>query len=212
MVLEISLTKQQYSELDLKDLILRCQNSDMMALEELVKRNQKIVFSTIYHLLSDKSEVSDLAQEVLFRMCRSIKSLRNPSTFKWWLNQIVTNLVYDQLRRKKRKLNTISMDTPVTQEVEQISATRDISDSSQQPDENILNTELDVKIRQAINNLPEQFRTVIVFRELQGLSYDEIAKLTGTSLGTVKSRIARARSRLQEELKPYINVGSNNER
>ena len=205
--MQTSLSKQQYAELELTELINKCQSGDMNALEELVKRNQKIVFSTLYHLLSNKSEISDLAQEVLFRMCRSIKNLRNPVTFKWWLNQIITNLVYDELRRKKRKLNTISMDTPLAQETEQISATRDITDTTQQPAEDLLNTELDKKIRLAIDNLPEQFKTVIVFRELQGLSYEEIAKITDTSLGTVKSRIARARNRLQEELKPYLEAG-----
>lgn len=137
-------------------------------------------------------------------MCRSIKKLRKPSTFKWWLNQIVTNLVYDELRKKKRRLNTISIDTPIEYESESTKISRDITDTDNQPDKNALHSELDEKIRQAINNLPEQFRTVIVFRELQGLSYEEIANITGTNLGTVKSRIARARNRLQDELKPYL--------
>lgn len=205
MNLDLSLDKQKYAELDITSLVVKCQTGDMVAMEILVKRQQKIVYSTLYHLLSDKNNVSDLAQEVLYRMCKSIKNLRNPSTFKWWLNQIINNLVYDELRRKKRKLHTVSIDAPLNDE-EEISSSRDISDVTQQPHEKTLNVELDEKIRQAIQNLPEQFRVVIVYRELQGLSYDEIAKLTGTNLGTVKSRIARARSRLQEELKPYLDV------
>jgi RNA polymerase sigma-70 factor (ECF subfamily) len=200
-------TKHKYSELDQIELINKCQDNDIYAMEELVKRNQKIIYSVLYHLVSDKSIIADLAQEALFRMTKSIKSLRNPATFKWWLNQIITNLVYDEMRRRKRKLNTISMDTPIANDSESDTSTRDIVDSSRLPDENLLNTELDEKIRNAINNLPEQFRTVIVYRELQGLSYEEIAKITSTSLGTVKSRIARARSRLQEELKPYLKSG-----
>jgi RNA polymerase sigma-70 factor (ECF subfamily) len=202
-----SSTKQQYSELDLIELILKCQSNDMLAMEELVKRNQKVVYSVLYHLVSDKTIIADLAQEVLFRMTKSIKNLRNPVTFKWWLNQIITNLVYDEMRRKKRRLNTISMDTPISSESDNDSPTRDIVDTTSQPDETVLNTELDAKIRKAIQNLPEQFRAVIVYRELQGLSYEEIAQITSTSLGTVKSRIARARSRLQEELKPYLISG-----
>lgn len=207
MTIDTSIKKSHYSQLELIDLIVKCQSGDMSAMEELVKRHQKIIYSTLYHLLSDKTEVADLAQEVLFRMCKSIKNLRNPSTFKWWVNQIITNLVYDQLRRKKRRLNTISMDSPIIQESEEIQNTRDISDTTRQPDESALNSELDEKIRHSIDNLPEQFRAVIVFRELQGLSYEEIANITGTSLGTVKSRIARARNRLQEDLKPYLDHG-----
>lgn len=204
MVSDTSLSKQEYSKLELTELIEKCQTDDMRAMEELVKRYQKIVYSSVYHLLSDKSSIADLAQEALFRMCRSIKKLRKPSTFKWWLNQIITNLVYDELRKKKRRLNTISMDTPIEYDSETRQQTRDITDTDNQPDKTILHTELDEKIRLAIDNLPEQFRTVIVFRELQGLSYEEIASITGTNLGTVKSRIARARSRLQEELQPYL--------
>lgn len=204
MTIEVPTTNTPYAQLELTELILKCQLNDMLAMEELVKRNQKVVYSVLYYLMANKAEVSDLAQEVLFRMCKSIKNLRNPSTFKWWLNQITTNLVYDDLRRKKRRLSTVSMDTPISSDNDQDTPTRDITDLSQQPDENILGMELNEKIRQAIYNLPEQFRTVIVLRELQGLSYEEIAKITGSSLGTVKSRIARARSRLQEEIKPYL--------
>lgn len=208
MIIDNSLSKQQYIELEQVDLIVKCQSDDMCAIEELVKRNQKIVYSTLYHLLSNKSEVADLAQEALFRMCKSIKKLRNPVTFKWWLNQIITNLVYDELRKKKRKLNTISMDAPISQDPDLAKINRDITDLSQQPDESMMSSELDERIRKSIENLPEQFRTVIVFRELQGLSYEEIAKITDTNLGTVKSRIARARNRLQEELKPYLESGN----
>lgn len=207
MNINSSATKSSYSKLEQLEIIAKCQANDIYAMEELVRRNQKIVYSVLYHLLSDKSEVSDLAQEVLFRMCKSIKNLRNPMTFKWWLNQIITNLVYDDLRRKKRKVSTISIDNPVNPDNETDNTTRDITDSSSRPDENILNVELDEKIKFAIDNLPEQFKTVIVLRELQGLSYEEIATITGTNLGTVKSRIARARQRLQDELKSYLKSG-----
>lgn len=83
-------------------------------------------------------------------------------------------------------------------------STRDIPDSSLLPDEKILNKEISDVIRQAMLRLPEQFRTAIVLREVEGLSYDEIAVITQTEMGTVKSRIARGRTKLQELLKPYI--------
>ncbi|MCK7482574.1 MAG: sigma-70 family RNA polymerase sigma factor [Candidatus Moduliflexus flocculans] len=81
---------------------------------------------------------------------------------------------------------------------------RDIADIADIPEEKTLGSELDAKIKEAIENLPEQFRLVVVLRELQGLSYDEIAEITGTNIGTVKSRLSRARMKLQEQIKPYL--------
>jgi len=190
--------------MSLIELVEKCQQDDRIALEELVKRNEKIVYNTLYHLDPNRTDIADLAQEVLFRVAKSVKNLKNPATFRFWLNQIITNLFYDELRRKTRRLATISMDAPFESEEESSSATRDIIDQGKIPEEKILGSELDKKIKQAIENLPEQFRLVIVLRELQGLSYDEIAEITKSSIGTVKSRLARARAKLQEQIKPYL--------
>jgi RNA polymerase sigma-70 factor (ECF subfamily) len=194
-----------YKNMDMTDLVKKCQENDRIAVEELVRRNEKIVYSTLYHLDPNRTDISDLAQEVLFRMAKSVKNLRNPATFKFWLNQIITNLFYDELRRKTRRLATISMDTPYYETGdEESSQTRDIPDTAKVPEEKTLGSELDEVIKEAIENLPEQFRIVIVLRELQGLSYEEIAEVTKTNIGTVKSRLARARARLQENIRPYL--------
>jgi len=176
----------------------------MAALEELVARHQKVIYVTLYQLAPERQDITDLTQEVLLRMCRSIRSLRNPKTFKYWLNRIITNLFYDELRKAPRQLRTISLDEPVYEDDDDHAPARDIPDSHAVPERLALNTELDEKIQQAIRNLPEQFRTIIVLREIQGLSYEEIASLTDTNIGTVKSRLARARLKLQEVLEPYL--------
>jgi RNA polymerase sigma-70 factor (ECF subfamily) len=173
------------------------------ALEELVIRHQRQVFAALYHLAPERNDLADLTQEVLLRMCRAIGSLRNPKTFKYWLNRIITNLFYDTLRKKTRQIQPSSLDVALGGDNEQ-GPTRDIPDNTARPDDLSMGSELDQKIHDAINALPEHFRTVVVLREIQGLSYDEIADLTNTQLGTVKSRLARARSRLQETLKPYL--------
>lgn len=194
-----------YRQLDLVELIEKCQQDDFIALEELIRRNERVVYSTLYHLDPNRTDIADLAQEVLFRMARGVKKLRNPKTFKFWLNQIITNLFYDELRRKTRRLSTISMDTPYFESGdEEMSQTRDIVDTGKVPEEKTLGGELDKVIKSAIENLPEQFRIVIVLRELQGLSYEEIAEVTDTNIGTVKSRLARARAKLQEHIRPYL--------
>ncbi len=195
-----------YKDMELAGLIKKAQQDDRLALEELIKRNEKRVYSTLYHLDPNRTDIPDIAQEVLFRMARSIKNLKKPATFKFWLNQIITNLFYDELRRKTRRLNTISIDAPfLSSEMEETPSAINIVDTEKIPEEKTLGSELDKKIKEAIENLPEQFRIVIVLRELQGLTYEEISEITKTSMGTVKSRLARARARLQEEIKPYLN-------
>ncbi|MBX9695389.1 MAG: sigma-70 family RNA polymerase sigma factor [Cyanobacteria bacterium] len=194
-----------YSQKSDRDLVLACQKRDPAAFEELVKRHQRTVYALLYQLAPDWQDTSDLAQEVFIRVWRSINNLRNPSSFRGWLTQIVTNLFYDELRRRPRRLPTVSMDEGLDPDAEDgESATRDIPDSSMVPDEKILNQELSQVIRDAMTKLPEQFRTAIVLREVEGLSYEEIAILTKTEMGTVKSRIARARTKLQELLQPYL--------
>jgi RNA polymerase sigma-70 factor, ECF subfamily len=199
-----STTKEDLRALSTEELVTEAQAGSMLALEQLVSRYQKLVYVTLYQLAPERNDITDLTQEVLLRMCRSIKSLRNPKTFKYWLNRIITNLFYDELRKTPRQLKTISLDEPVYEGDDDQSPARDIPDVSEMPDKQALNSELDRKIRQAIQNLPEQFRTIIVLREIQGLSYEEIASLTETNIGTVKSRLARARLKLQEVLEPYL--------
>ena len=195
-----------YSQKSDRDLILACQRREPAAFEELVKRHQRTVFALIYQLAPDWNDTSDLAQEVFIRVYRNINNLRNPGSFRSWLTQIVTNLFYDELRKRPRRLPTVSMDEPLSEGSEDTAeaATRDIPDSHPLPDEKALSTEMSDVIRGAMLRLPEQFRTAIVLREVEGLSYEEIGMLTKTEMGTVKSRIARARTKLQELLKPYL--------
>jgi RNA polymerase sigma-70 factor, ECF subfamily len=199
-----SKTKENLKHLELEQVILKAQGGDMKALEELVNRHQKMVYVSLYQLIPERNDIMDLTQEVLLRMCRSIRSLRNPKTFKYWLNRIITNLFYDEMRKAPRKLKTFSLDDPIAGDESSEGPARDIPDTRDLPEHLALNSELDKLIQQAITNLPEQFRIMIVLRELQGLSYDEIASLTNMNIGTVKSRLARARLKLQEELAPYI--------
>lgn len=197
-------TKEDLRLLSNEELVLRAQDGQLSALEELVVRHQRLVYVTLYQLAPERNDITDLTQEVLLRMCRSIKSLRNPKTFKYWLNRIITNLFYDELRKMPRQLKTVSLDEPVYEDDSESGPVRDVPDTGEVPDKLVLNSELDRKIRDAIANLPEQFRTIIVLREIQGLSYEEIASLTETNIGTVKSRLARARLKLQEVLEPYL--------
>ena len=175
----------------------------MKALEELLRREQKNIFTTFSYLSKKRENVSDLTQEALLRIAKNIHSLKNPKTFKSWLNQIVTNLFYDELRKASKRPEIISIDDTehdgMTNPIK-----NQIPDKKCKPPEKCMSTELENIIKTEIQNLPEAFRVAIMLREFQGLSYEEIAVATNTSIGTVKSRIARARGKLQEELKSYI--------
>ena len=196
-------SKLQYKKMTLEELVVLSQQNDLKALEELIKREQKNVFAAFSYLSDKRENVSDLTQEALMRVAKNINSLKNPKNFKSWLNTIITNLFYDELRKTSRKPDTISIDEDDC-ENSTFNILSLIPDKKCKPHEKCITNELDKIIKEAIQKLPEQFRIVIVLRELQGLSYEEIAKATNSSVGTVKSRIARARCKLQEGLKTYI--------
>ena len=139
-------------------------------------------------------------------MAKNIFTLRNPKNFKSWLNQIVMNLFYDDFR-KCTKVNIVSVDNDFGSGNYVSNPTLEIPDKQAKPLEKCLSCELETLIKQEIKNLPDHFRIPIVLRELQGLSYEDIAKTTDTNIGTVKSRIARARLKLKESLKDYIGKG-----
>lgn len=193
--------KLQYKKMPLEELVVLSQQNDFKALEELIKREQKNVFAAFSYLSQKRENVADLTQEALLRVAKNIQNLKNPKLFKSWLNQIVTNLFYDELRKSQRKAETISLDKEPEDGVPIKSL---LLDKKCKPPERCISSELEKIIKNAIQSLPEQFRIAIVLREFQGLSYEEIAEATHSSIGTVKSRIARARIKLQEDLKAYI--------
>jgi len=187
------------------DLILRCQTGlrpDRTAFAELMRRYQGHVDKILYHLAPDWQDRADLAQEVWIRVYRNIKRLNEPEKFRGWLSRIATNLFYDELRKRKRVSHPLSLDAP--RMIDDGEMDWEIASDSPSPDEDLTTREFYDQLREAIADLPEVFRTTIVLREIEGMAYEEIAEITGVSLGTVKSRIARARSRLQSQLQNYL--------
>lgn len=187
------------------DLILRCQEGlkpNRAAFAELLRRYKSHVEKILYHLAPDWQDRADLSQEVWIRVYRNIKRLNDPRKFKGWLGRIATNLFYDELRKRKRVATPLSLDAP--RRMSDGEMTWEIASDAPGPDDRLATREFYEKLHRAIADLPEAFRTTIVLREIQGLAYEEIAEMTGVSLGTVKSRIARARARLQSDLQPYL--------
>lgn len=201
-------TRVQAAKLDKlpnNELIVLAQSglrTDRAALAELMRRHQSHVDRILYHLAPDWQDRADLAQEVWIRVYKNIKSLNEPEKFRGWLSRIATNLFYDELRKRKRVAPPLSLDAPIN--VGDGSIEWDIASDTPNPAEHLSTVEFYDQLRAAIANLPVAFRTTIVLREIEGLSYEEIADVTGVSIGTVKSRIARARAGLQSQLTGYF--------
>ncbi|MGP1384923.1 MAG: sigma-70 family RNA polymerase sigma factor [Thainema sp.] len=191
------------------DLILQCQaglRPDKAAFAELLRRHQSHVDKVLYHLAPDWSDRADLAQEVWIRVYRNIRKLNDPVKFRGWLSRITTNLFYDELRKRKRVRRPLSLDAP--RRLDDGEMEWDVAADTPGPDEDLATREFYDRLHDAIADLPEVFRTTIVLREIEGMAYEEIAEITNVSLGTVKSRIARARQRLQSQLQKYLDGGS----
>jgi RNA polymerase sigma-70 factor (ECF subfamily) len=198
----MSENKLIYKKMLPEDLVFYAQNNDFKALEELIKKIQADVFATLSYMVKNNDNISDLTQEILLKVAKNIQKLKNPKCFRGWLNQIITNTYYDYIRKNKKIPETIPID--YTCEPLNFSLKFEIPDKKIKPIEKCITSECEKMIKNAIHQLPESFRIAIILREFQGLSYDEIAKMTNSSLGTVKSRISRARIKLQETLKNYI--------
>jgi RNA polymerase sigma-70 factor (ECF subfamily) len=197
-----SLDPEQLTNAELVALCQQRIRPDRTLFAELLRRYQSHVDKLLYHLAPDWSDRADLAQEVWIRVYRNIRRLNEPAKFKGWLSRIVTNLFYDELRRRKRSKFTLSLDAPLA--LEDGAIDWDVPTDDPGPVDAIMTTEFYDQLHRAIADLPPAFRTTIILREIQGLSYEEIAEITGVSLGTVKSRIARARQRLQDDLQSYL--------
>ena len=196
-------SKKKYKNIPIENLVILAQQDKLDAMEELIKRVQNNIYASFYYLSKDCSDVLDLTQEALLKMAKNIKKLKDPTKFKPWLNQITTRLFYDYLRSKERKPQTIPIDKKDDDTKDRF-IINDIPCKTCTPEQSSINSELSCFIEKSIQKLPDSFKLAIVLREFQGLSYEEIAEITNTNVGTVKSRIARARNKLQEDLKQYI--------
>ena len=189
------MAKSVYKRKDIDTLIIYAQRGDTKALEEIIKRVQKNIFTMFSYLTDKRQDIADLTQEALLKMARNINSIKEPKFFKAWLNQIVTNIFYDYIKKHARD-KKIDIDNDKLLEIK--------DKIGCEPGEKCLFSEMEKLIRIAMLNLPENLRIAIILREYEGLSYEDISKITNTALGTVKSRISRARIKLQQELKEFI--------
>ena len=184
-------------------LVLRCQEDDYDAFDEIVARYKDEIYTYIRRMISNRDDAEDLAQEVFVRAFASIKSFRRESNLRTWLYKIATNLCIDKYRRKgveKQFVTSLEREDPEDEEPNPI----DIPDNKYDPERMYEHSELQMEIQKALLKLPEKQRAVILLFDLEGMSYEEIAKVVDCPVGTVKSRLFNARLQLRKLLQPYL--------
>lgn len=186
--------------MDEANLILDAQKGDLEAFNRLVLIYQQVVFNTALRILGDDDLAADASQEAFLSAFRALNSYRGGS-FKAWLLRTVTNACYDELRRRKRH-PTAPLE-PENEQGDDLDSPRWLTDPGASPQEQLDQAELDHAIQHCLDNLPTPFRTVVVLADIQGLDYAEAARAAHVPLGTIKSRLARARLRLQECLEGF---------
>ncbi|MGE5552014.1 MAG: RNA polymerase sigma factor [Bacteroidota bacterium] len=172
-------------------LIQRCQAGEMDAFEELLGRYEGLVYNLTHRYFGSQAEAADVAQEAMLKVFRRISEFKGHSSFKTWLYRVVTNLCLDTLR--KHRTPPLSLD-----ELEEDGKTLpDLPSKGEDPEGALEQAELRGILGDLLATLAEDHRIIIVLRDVEGLAYEEIAAILGCSLGTVKSRLARAREALR---------------
>ncbi|MDX1686883.1 MAG: sigma-70 family RNA polymerase sigma factor [Candidatus Promineifilaceae bacterium] len=183
--------------MDEEKLIAQAQQGDVTAYNRLVLHYQDIVYNVALRIMKDPGAAEDATQEAFISAYNALKQFRGGS-FKSWLLRIVTNACYDELRRRKRRPQS-SLDA-ITEEIESPSF---MADDSIGPEERQHQAELIEAVERCLEELPDEQRIAAVLCDVEGREYKEIAEITSTSLGTVKSRISRARDKLRDCLRGF---------
>jgi len=186
-----------------ESLIHDAQGGSLDAFNALVLHYQDGVFNTALRILSDEDLAADATQEAFLSAFRSITSFRGGS-FKAWLMRTVTNACYDELRRQKRR-PSVPLE-PEDDDGEEIDSPRWLADPNMSPEQEAEADEVEHAIQHCLNNLPVEFKTVVVMADIQGMDYSEVAIAVRVPLGTIKSRLARARLRLRECLQGFAEL------
>jgi len=182
------------------ELVKRVQGGDTAAFDLLVQKYQHKVINLVGRFVSDKSECQDIAQDAFIKSFRAINSFRGDSQFYTWLYRIAANTAKNYLASRARKSPGYSVDVEDAEHFEGESGLKEYAT----PENLLLTDEIKATVFGAIEKLPEDLKSAITLREIDGLSYEEIAQVMDCPIGTVRSRIFRARDVIDKELRPLL--------
>ena len=190
-------------ELDL-ELVRRVQRGESAAFDVLVRKHQHRVVSLVGRYIADWSECQDVAQDTFIRAYRAINSFRGDAQFSTWLHRIAVNTAKNHLAASNRRPPTDDIEIGDAEQFDSGTRLRD----NDTPERQLMRQELENTVMKAVSGLPEELRLAITLREVEGLSYEDIALRMGCPIGTVRSRIFRARDAIDIQLRPLLDVGS----
>jgi RNA polymerase sigma-70 factor (ECF subfamily) len=184
-------------------LIRAAKDGDLDSFNRLVLAYQDLIYSHAYRMIGEEETADDATQNTFISAYNHLSSFRGGS-FKAWLLRIVTNACYDELRRRKRR-PTIPLE-PLDDTGEEIESAKWMVDPVEQPEEQVQRAELQNAIQHCLDNLPDDFRSTVIMVDVQGLDYFDAAEAMGKPIGTIKSRLARARLRLRDCLHGFAEL------
>jgi len=193
---------QQEEQIDLH-LITEVQKGNKQAFDSLVIKYQYKVFKLVARYISDPSEVLDVTQEAFIKAYKAIDHFRGESSFYTWLYRIAVNTAKNHLITKGRRVPESEHEIS---EIEQFISKANVKEFST-PERTLIYDEMEHLLFDIIDELPSDLRTAIMLRELEGMTYDEISEIMGCPVGTVRSRIFRARESIEKKIEPYLNKG-----
>jgi RNA polymerase sigma-70 factor (ECF subfamily) len=184
-------------------LIQAAREGDLDSFNRLVLAYQDLVYNQAFRMIGEEESADDATQNAFISAYNHLGSFRGGS-FKAWLLRIVTNACYDELRRRKRR-PTIPLE-PLDDAGEEVESPTWMVDPADRPEEQVQRLELQNAIQHCLDNLPDDFRSAVVMVDVQGMDYSEAAESIGTPIGTIKSRLARARLRLRDCLNNFAEL------
>ena len=185
--------------------VMRLQANEDAAYDELVRTYSASIFHVAYRMLGDTAEASDIVQEIFLKVFRNIGGFKGEAALKTWIFRIAFSEILNRLRwwKRRHRFATVSLDEPPN---DFGMPSRIIAASSPTPEQALQSKEEEGAIQQALGKLSREHRSIVVLRDIEGFSYNEIADVLGVSVGTVKSRLARARADLKKSLMRYLSV------
>lgn len=186
--------------MDLKDQINKSLEGDLDSFNQIVIEFQNLVYNQAYRILGEPSTAEDAAQEAFISAYKKLHTYRGGS-FKSWLLRIVSNACYDEFRRRKRQ--PVSPLFPENKQGNEVDSASWLEDPGEKPEDSLLRNELSEAIQHCLDRLEFEFRTIVILVDLQGMDYASAAEVIDRPLGTVKSRLARARRNLQDCLQDF---------
>jgi RNA polymerase sigma-70 factor (ECF subfamily) len=189
-------------EIDDSELVGRYLEGERFAFNELVDRYQERLLNFIYRTIGDRDRAEDLVQETFVRVYRHLHRFDQTKKFSTWAYTIASNLAKNELRNRSR--NPLVLFQAIKKNWDADHRPLEFEDSTYAPDDLFRKRHLREKVEAAVAELPEHHRVVFVLRELEGKTYEEISEITGVTLGTVKSRLNRARNRFAQIIAPML--------